>query len=337
MIGGGNILLSIAAYKALALIWALLLIEVSFRIAKLLKTSVKPLMFIVLNPVFLLQGVGQLHCDMLAITLCLCMLYFYFQRRWHLAFLFAGLAICAKMSFVIILGFIVVAIFLERETWLSFIYKTVGGLCITFVTVFVLYYPSYTSPDTFRVPFNFLFKQNPAKSIAEVIGDIVYFAPSVISGHNDELNATMAKSNGVSDPQLAVWTGVKKACQIFAFLLSGFIFIRYWFGKRESQQWMNIYLRFVLIFLLFYSHVFYAWYLMILLPFVWYETDIRFMQWLFVLTSFSNVHDIMCAVNRGTPVYFMVLPLTLFSVLVFFWRFRNNFFTSLKYAPTEAA
>lgn len=330
LIGNGNILLSIVAYKVLAFIWSLVLIEMAFRIAGVLKTSVRPFLFIVLNPVFLLQGVAQLHCDMLAVTLCLCMLYFFFRGNWLLAFLFAGLTIVAKMNFVLVLGFLVVALFLNKDSWLSFIYKTVGGICITALVIAALYFPYYSSADTFKVPFNFLFSQNPAKSIAEVIGDIVYFAPAVISGHTDEMNATMAKSSGVSDPQLVVWIAVKRACQLFAFILSAIIFVRYWFGKRESKQWMNIYLRFLIIFLLFYSHVFYAWYLMLLLPFVWYETDKRFMQWMFVLTCFSNVHDIMCSVNHDTPVYFIVLPLTLLSVLVFFWRLRNNFFTSLR-------
>jgi hypothetical protein len=326
---GGHLLAAIAAYKVLAFIWSLVFIEMSFRIAGLLKTSVKPFIFVVLNPVFLLQGVAQLHCDMLAITICSCMLYFFFRRNWYLAFLLAGIAVVAKMNFILILGFLVVALFLEKESWLSFLYKTVGGICITVLVITAFYYPYYTSPDTFKVPFNFLFSQNPAKSIAEVMGDIVYFAPAVITGHMDELNSTMAKSSGVSDPQLVVWLGVKRACQLFAFILSAIIFVKYWFGKRESKQWMNVYLRFLLVFLLFYSHVFYAWYLMILLPFVWMETDKRFMQWLFVLTCFSNIHDIMCAVNHDTPVYFIVLPLTLLSVLVFFWRLRNNFFTSL--------
>jgi hypothetical protein len=330
LIAGGNLFLAIAAYKVLAFIWAVVFIEMSYRISRLIGTSVKPFLFIVLNPVFLLQGVGQLHCDMLAIALCSCMIYFLLQKKWYLAFLFTGFTIAAKMNFILILGFIVVALFLTRESWISFLYKTVGGVCITIMVLFAVYYPYYSSADTFKVPFNFLFSQAPAKSIAEVAGDVIYFAPSVISGHHDEMNATMAKSSGVSDAQLVVWLAVKKICQIFAIILSAFVFVKYWFGRRDSKHWMNIFLRFLVIFLLFYSHVFYAWYLMVLLPFVWYEEDKRFMQWLFVLTCFSNMHDIMCSVNHGTPVYFVVLPLTLMSVLLFFWRFRNNFFTSLK-------
>jgi hypothetical protein len=267
---------------------------------------------------------------MLAVALCTCTLYFLLSGKWPLAFVFAALTIAAKMNFLLILGFIFVYLFLTRERWWPFLYKSVGGFLILLLVLVALYYPYYTSPDTFGAPLKFLFGQNPAKSVAEVIGDVAYFAPSILSGNNDELKQNMAMPSGLSDGQLATWLAVKKVCQIFAFLLCAMMILRFWFfSPRDSKGWMNIFLRMLLVFLLFYSHVFYAWYLMILLPFVWYEGDRRFMQWLFVLTCFSNVHDILCAVNHYTTVYFVVLPLTFLSVAVFFWRLRNNFFTSL--------
>jgi hypothetical protein len=329
-ISGGNIFLAIAAYKAIAFIWSVVFIEMAYRTSIFLKASVKPFLFIVLNPVFLIQGVAQLHCDMLALALCCSMLFFFFSGKWHLAFLFAGLAILAKMNFILVLGFLVVALFIGKKSWPSFFYKTVAGMGITFAIIFLFYYPYYTSINTFKIPFNFLFGQNPAKSVPEVMGDIVYFGSMLLSGHTEELRTAVHSTSGLFPGQMAAWLGIKLIFQVLSLLLTAYIFIKFWFGPRDSKKWMGIFLRLLLIFLLFYSHVFYAWYLMVLLPFVWFEEDKRFMQWLFVLTCFSNVHDIMCSVNHGTPVYFVVLPLTFLSVLVFFWRFRNNFFTSLK-------
>lgn len=329
LIGGGNIFLAIAAYKVLAFIWSIVFIEMAYRISLFLKTSVKPFLFMVLNPVFLIQGLSQLHCDMLALALCCCMLYFFLIGKWYLAFLFAGLTILAKMNFVLVLGFLVVALFLNKKSWMSFFYKTAGGICITFMVLFIVYYPYYTSSETFRAPMKFLLGQNPAKSIAEVMGDVVYFAPQVISGHNEEMNKNMDKPSGLSDGQLQVWLMVKKIGQVFAFLFCAVIFIRFWFGRRDSKQWMSIFLRLLLVFLLFYSHVFYAWYLMILLPFVWYEEDKHFMQWLFVLTCFSIVQDFICFTNHDTIPYYIILVLTFLSIMVFFWRFRRVYFRSL--------
>jgi hypothetical protein len=329
LLAQGHIVLAIAVYKAIVMLWAILFVEMTYRVSILLRTSVRPLLFILFNPIFLIQGVAQLHCDLLAVALCAGVLFFFFSGRWYLAFIFAGIMVAAKMNFVLVLGFLIGALFFSGEKWTAILYKSAIGLCFTLFTLFILYYPYYTSAATLTVPLKFLFGQNPGKSLAEVLGDIIYFAPSVISGHHDELNATMGKSSGVSDPQLVVWLGVKKACQLFAVILSLIVVVRFWMAGQRSRQWMSVFLRFILIFLMFYSHVFYAWYLMLLLPFVWFDRDERFMQWLFILMAFSNVHDIMCAVNHGTPVYFLVLPLTLIGVLLFFWRFRNNFFTSL--------
>jgi hypothetical protein len=184
------------------------------------------------------------------------------------------------------------------------------------------------------VPFKFVIEQDPAKSIAEVIGDIVYFAPSVISGGEDkELQSNLHVKPSVSTKQLEAWLLVKKGSQAFALLMSIWVFLRFWMSRRDMRQWMKVFTRLMLLFLLFYSHVFYAWYLLMVIPFVWYEDDLRFIQWLFVLTCFSNVHDILCAVNHGTPVYFVVLPLTFLSIVSFVWRFRTVFFLSV----TEAA
>jgi hypothetical protein len=335
LFSSGHLMLAIAVYKVLVFLWALIFIEGIYRLRQRLGLSVRPLLFILLNPVFLIQGVAQMHCDLLAMALSACLLYFFYIGRWYWAFLFAGIAIAAKMNFLLVLGFLVPAVFLTGYTWRSSFYKVFVGLCITVISLAILYSPYYTSIRTFSVPLNFLFGQNPGKSLSEVLGDVIYFAPSVISGRHDELNSTIAKSSGVTDPQLVVWLAVKKACQLFAFIIGLAVFIKFCIGEKTTSQWMRICLRMLLIFLLFYSHVFYAWYIMLILPFVWYEEDELFMQWLFVLTCFSNVHDIMCSVNHGTPVYFIVLPLTLIGVLIFFWRFRNNFFRSLDRPPAQ--
>ncbi len=336
MIGGGHLLLAIAAYKLLALSWAILFIEVMSRIGKLLNTPDRSLLFIILNPLVLMQGLAQLHCDGIAITLSGCMVYFFLSKKWYWAFVFAGLSIASKISFVLMLPFLVVGLFIEKETWLTFLSRTAGGIAITVITVVALYLPYYTSPQTVQVPFKFVFEQDPAKSIAEVIGDIVYFAPSVISGGEDkELQSNLHVKPSVSTKQLEAWLLVKKISQAFALLMSIWVFLRFWMGRRDLRQWMKVFTRLMLLFLLFYSHVFYAWYLLMVIPFVWYEDDLRFIQWLFVLTCFSNVHDILCAVNHGTPVYFVVLPLTFLSIVSFVWRFRSVFFRSVNEVATS--
>ena len=331
LMGQGYIPAALAAYKLLALLWAVVLIEVMCRISAVLAAPMRSLLFILLNPLILMQGLAQLHCDAIAITMSACMVYFLVSRRWYLAFVFAGLSIAAKISFVLMLPFVVVGLFFDKSSWTSYLSRIAAGIAMTILTVAAAYYPVYTSPLTFQVPFKFVYEQDPAKSISEVLGDIIYFAPSVISGGEDqELHSNLHVKPSVSARQLEAWLMVKKTCQLFALIMCAIVFVRFWMGRRDMHSWMRVFTRLLLLFLLFYSHVFYAWYLLMVIPFLWYEDDLSFMQWFFVLACFSNVHDILCAVQRGTPVYFVVLPLTFLSVMVFFWRIRAVYFRSLE-------
>jgi hypothetical protein len=328
-VGHGHLSLAITAYKVFAFIWAAIFIEIIFRIGSLLKTTIKPILFIVLNPLFMIQGLAQLHCDAIVITLAAALIYFFLSGRWYLAFIFLGLCIAAKISFVLLLPFLIVALFIEKTSWLSYLSRIGGGIAITAVVIVLMYLPFYTSPKTFTAPFDFLFHQNPAKSISEILGDIVYFAPGVLLGENGELQNNVITPSGISQRQLDAWLLIKTICQIFALVVSAIIFIRFWIGDRTLQQWFRVFVRLLLLFLLFYSHVFYPWYLLFLLPLLWFEGDLPFMQWLFVLTCFVTVQDSICFIKHDTLPYYLILILTFLSTAVFVWRFRTVYFKSL--------
>ncbi|MCW3127860.1 MAG: putative rane spanning protein [Bacteroidetes bacterium] len=336
-IGHGHLWYAMAAYKVLAFIWAIVFIEIIFRIGVLLKTTIKPILFIVLNPLFMIPGLAQLHCDAIVITLAAGMVYFFLAKKGYIAFVFLGLCIAAKISYILLFPFLIIALFLEKTSWMSFFTRIAGGVAITLVTVFLLYLPFYTSPKTFTIPFDFLFHQNPAKSISEIVGDIVYFAPTVMLGENAELHNNVKTPSGISQGQLDAWLLIKMICQVFALIISAVVFIRFWMGERSVGQWFRVFTRLLLLFLLFYSHVFYPWYLLFILPLLWFEEDLAFMQWLFVLTCFSTVQDAICFITHDTLPYYIILILTFFSTVVFVWRFRTVYFGSLQTHSGQSA
>ena len=322
--------IAIIAYKVLAFIWAAIFIEIVISTGTMLKTSIRPVAFIILNPLFMIQGLAQLHCDAIVITLAACMIYFLLAGRWYIAFVFLALAIAAKISYILLLPFLIIALFIQKENWPSFFKHVALGAAITAVTLVILYLPFYTSSRTFSAPFDFLFHQNPAKSISEIVGDIVYFAPGMIAGHNSELQNNVITPSGISQRQLDAWLWVKIICQIFALIISAIVFVRFWMGERTLAQWFRVFTRLLLLFLLFYSHVFYPWYLLFVLPLVWFEDDLRFMQWLFVLTSFIIVQDTICFTTHDTIPYYLILVLTFLTTCTFVWRFRTVYFRSLR-------
>jgi hypothetical protein len=330
MVRSGDMLVSMIVYKVFIFLLSLAFIDMMYRVNTILKVSVRPYIFVVLNPVFLLQSVGQLHSDGIALTFAACMLCFLISGGWQLAFIFAAFAIATKLSFVLLIPFIIVWLFVNRKDGMTFFTQTLLGIGISAVIIGILYARYLSGFDQILAPMKSLISQNPAKSVAEVVGDILYFISTLIGGLSKDLNNSIHAASGAADGQVVAWMIAKKICQLAALLLSAFVFFRFWRGQRDARSWIMTFVRLMLIFLLFYSHVYYVWYLMMCLPFVAYDDDTRFMQWLFVLTCFSHTHDVICMISRDAPVFFIILPvLTILCISVFFWRFRNNFIRSL--------
>ena len=327
-IGAGKILVALMVYKVMILLLAFLFVEAAARLTLLVQAPVRSFIFVVLNPVLLLQGVGQLHPDLIAITFVLCAIYFVLSNKWYWAFVLVALAVATKMNYVLALPFFVVAMVLQKQLTAGLFGKIALGLVIAFATLAIAYLPFYTSVATFTTPFTFHFFQNPSKCIGEILGDVIYFAPQLINGHNEQLQATVNSVSG-PDEQLRITWIVVRVCQVFAVLSSLYILTRFFTGERTLKMWFRVYVRALLLFLLFYLHIFNPWYLMMFLPFMWVDDEPEFMRWLIVLTCFISVQDIVCSVSRDSAVYVAVLVLTFISVMMYLYKPWRMFFTSL--------
>jgi len=328
--GAGKIVLTLVTYKILVLLTAFVFVELAARVSLLMQAPVRCFTFIVLNPVFLLQGVGQLHADLIAITFTLAGIYFLFSNKWYLSFVMVALAIATKMNYVLILPFFLMGLWLQGQQRAGLFGRAASGLLILVVSLIAAYAPFYTSAETITTPFKFHFSQNPSKCIGEVLSYIIYFAPQIITGHPDRLKDTVNVTSG-PDTQVYIAKIIVKICQVFALLSSLYILVKYLVGEQSLKQWFRVYVRTLLLFLLYYMHIFNPWYLMMLLPFMWVDDEPVFMQWLFVLTCFISVQDIVCTVSRNSLIYEGVLGLTFISVMLYMYKPMRMFFTSLGY------
>lgn len=327
--GNGNMMLALVAYKVIALLWAILFIEIAAQMTQMFATSPRKLFFILLSPFFMLQGLAQLHCDGIAATLALCGVYFVFTQRWYVAFAFGALCVAVKINYVLILPFLLMALYLKTDGWMTFIRRASIALFI-YVAAFVLVYSGvYTSPDTFTVMFRFVFDRAPAKSLAELIGGAIYYVPHVIHGDHQAIQDGLIGK--ISAEQVTIWNTVKTVSQLLAVATSAYILFKFITGKRELQQWFRVYVRLLLLFMLVYTHIFFAWYLIMFIPFMWMVEDPEFMQWLFVLSFLVNMQDIVCALSRNSTVYFFSFALTVLSILAYVWKFRKVYVKSLGY------
>lgn len=333
LIAGGNIYLAILAYKVLALLWAVVFIESMVRIGARLELSVRTMALILLNPLYMIQGIGQLHCDAVAIALIAAMIYFAISCRWYVASIFAGLAIVAKMSYVLMVPFLAVILFIYRESWRQLLMQIAGGAVIAAAVIMLVYLPYFSSIKTVAIPFDFLTSQKPAKSAAEVIGDVIYFAPGVILGENAELHDSIKRTSGLLDGQLRIWLAVQQVLKIFALLMSLVLLLRFWLGSRSMAAWCRTYVRLLLLFLLFFSHVFYPWYLLFVIPLLLYEVNSAFIAWLLIMVSLAIMQDAMTFASHESVLYYCILIMTFASVLSFFMMFRTVYFRS--HRPAE--
>ena len=330
-IAAGKIMLALAIYKIMVLVFALVFIEVAARICSVLKAPVACFTFIVLNPVLLLQGVGQLHADLVAITFVIIGIYMLLTDSWQLAFLFAALSIATKMNYVLVIPFFLVWPLLQksyiRKEWLS---RAAPGSAIVVMTFGVSYLPFFTSMATFTTPFSFHYFQNPSKCIGEIFSYIIYFFMNIFKG-NDNAFDLAKHGHGGPGQQVLISMVIVKICQVFALISSLYILWKFSKSERTVVQWFRVYVRALLLFLLFYLHIFNPWYLMLFLPFMWADEEPGFMLWVFVLTCFISVQDVVCTMNRDTVVYAAELVLTFISVLLYMYKPRRMFFTSLKF------
>jgi hypothetical protein len=321
-----NLLGALLAFKIIVFIWSLLFIEAGFKIAGLFDGGEKAFLFIALNPVFLIEGVGQQHVDLLASALALWAIYFLLGNKIEIAFIAVGLAIGVKMSYILLLPYGLVALYLQLNNLQNFLIQSLVGVACVILILILVYWPYFTSLNHLWLPFQSLYHQVPTKSIVEVFGDIIFYAVQFFhQGGASHASGYMVADSVLVEQKQHIYQVLIVVCRVVA-LATSVLLIFGFFQKREDKLALtSLYLRLLLLFLLFYSHVIYPWYLLLALPFAWFEKDERFMVWLFVLTCFCNAQGIMCSVDRGSWVYALVVPLIAINVFIFLWRFRANF------------
>ncbi len=326
----GSILGALLAFKLITFIWAALFIEAGLKIAGFVEGGAKSFLFIVINPLFLIEGVGQQHVDLLAAALALWAVYFVLSNKAELAFVPITLAIGVKMSYVLLLPYAFIALYIQYPHLSRFLVKSLIGLLISGLTLILIYWPYFTSFNNLIVPFQSLYHQVPTKSIVEVFGDTIFYATQLLHpGNGTNLSGSMTNDVLLAEQKQHIYDALILICRFVAITTSMFLLFRF-FQKREDKTALtSLYLRLLLLFLLFYSHVIYPWYLLLALPFVWFEKDKRFMIWLFVLTCFCNAQGIMCSIDRNSWVYALVVPLIAINVFIFLWRFRSNFINKI--------
>ena len=126
-----------------------------------------------LNPLWLLEGPGQLHCDLVGITLVTAGVVLAMRRRTVVATLLYALAVVSKYTFVLVgPWFLLFGATSNRQRAVrALLLATAIGACGA-----AFYAPFWRGTPTLTAPLQDTFSERPGGTLEEVVGDLVLAA-----------------------------------------------------------------------------------------------------------------------------------------------------------------
>lgn len=322
-IGGTNVYAVLIVFK---IIWALIAI-CFLEIMSLMVKNMGDFILVLFTPVFWLQNVGGMHFDLMAAFFLLIAVYFITQQKIVFSLVAITIACMCKIVFVIFIPFVLLHYFFinpNRITWKPIVYFLLGVI-LSVGIIIVSYYPFWIGMQTITIPFSYLNTQEPSKSFSEVLGELLNIAFSDAAPKGELSNVTDSSS------KIWWWKQCRIAFNIFGILMAlvvSIVFIaktKFVFYKTVlAEYWIKL----SLVFFFFYSHIFNAWYLIALLPFLpLIGNNDRLKRYFILVSVFSNLHMIFLNIGRDSFMYYLLPPIVFINISLFLWQFRKNFLT----------
>lgn len=129
---GGNLIISAYIIKAIYLLVHLSGLYASLKLARLMSVPTITLCIYYLNPLVLVEGLGNLHAEVMMVTFLAWFMYFFQKTKYINSSVFLGLAVCTKLLPLIFLPYLFFNLE-SRKKWIFF-------SCFT-LTVILLFIP----------------------------------------------------------------------------------------------------------------------------------------------------------------------------------------------------
>jgi hypothetical protein len=278
-----------------------------------------------LNPLWLLEGPGQMHADLLGVVCIVAGILLQTRGRTRPlgGWISYALAVLGKYSFLVT-GF---------WFWLSGAHTPrERGLRIPLLAVVVglvgvvCYAPLWRGPQTLLEPLRTLSSMNPGGSLTEVVGDLVLLARGGhIPSPETPVGAAMAADRAAS---LATWSAVAAVTRLVALAVA----LRMaWLALREPVREDKLAMAtgaLAVIAATLASHRFEPWYLLPAVPFFALACSEVWRRWWVIAVALSVAPTFIHLLPRSSPI----LPVwggaaTGASVLSFLYLFKSRFAT----------
>jgi Glycosyltransferase family 87 len=296
---------------------AVAFLSVMHRIARALDLNTeKVVCAVAFNPIFLLQGLGQLHLDLLTGLLVACFINGLFSKRdWLICGLaIAGLGLTKTLLLPVFLGFWVI-----YQAWKlknkSFELRTaISGIGLSLFVFTASYLPIWQGMATLTHPMSYHENKEPVKSVAELAAYVgVYLTNPVVA---PDVKDKLVAQKILIGKQITPWI------QLLALLLAAFVAWRAFRSKSIQDLVFELGLLTLLIFVL-YSPVMHPWYFLLILPFfaLFVEKKAVFL-YISITFGIANLYEPGSLID-GTIGKVLVIGGTIISILTYFVGVRS--------------
>lgn len=274
-----------------------------------------------LNPLFLIEGPGQMHVDLLGLMAITAALLLHMRGRVLASRSAWALAVLCKWN----LGLTAVWFCLcGARTLRQSMTRAVSLVAILVLLGLILYFPVWRGTGTILVPLRALADQNPGGSIVDVVGELVHVLRAghvVVDAHTpaDVLDVMKrAEREGT-------WRVVSMMTTLVAIVVSVPV-LRRMLRKRDEDVVSAGTGALVVIATTIVSPVFHSWYLLAALPFFGLSCSPAWRKWWVVVVALSVTEGFSLTLPRDATLFAICVALsTGATALAFFWRLRSRF------------
>lgn len=279
---GKSVMASYWVFKILMLISAILLTQTIYLILKEQSTKTKYNLYalVVLAPLFLIEGIGQTHVDLVITLFIALFIYFFLKNNFFMAVIFIALAVSCKIMYGVILIPLLIALLYVKyinaaKNIKGFLSYSILGLVIIGIIVGISYIPIWQGWETITIPMDYHKNKTPCRSFTELSILVYKFGGELLS-------------NGFNIPQLLIdahtkdFLSVQKILayqKLIAPILKTLgLLLAIWSALpllkiKNTKEVFHIFARLWIIIITIYSPIFNPWYFMpILLLLIFTDT-----------------------------------------------------------------
>lgn len=268
---GKSVMASYWVFKIVMLTSALLLTQTIFLILKeqYTKTTYNLYALVVLAPLFLIEGVGQTHVDLVITLFISLFIYFFLKNNFFIAIIFVAFAISSKILYgVILVPFLIALLYVKfinaTKNIKGFLSYSILGLLIIGIVVGVSYVPIWQGWETITTPMVYHKNKTPCRSFTDLSILVYKFGNELIRNGFDipKLLLDSKKEDFLSiEKRLFYQNTIAPIFKILGILLA-FLSALPILKIKNTKEVFHVFARLWIIIITIYSPIFNPWYFM---------------------------------------------------------------------------